>query len=189
MKKIFCSLVMATIFLLSSTAMAIGFEETVTEEADFASLKTLAVALPMHYKAEITEPTAIEFADILSNAARVSKLKVIPYDDMIENIWHDARIDIKALPDTESRKIFNENVAKYADAYVTVTSANNDKYVQFFFEVRDTKDNSMMYILSVQSREYGKNLRGYTKASEEFYKKFDLVIEKQIKKAKKAKKN
>ena len=49
MKKFFWSLTMATIFLMSSVAFAIGFEETLAEDADLTSIKNLAVALPMHY--------------------------------------------------------------------------------------------------------------------------------------------
>ena len=189
MKKFFWSLTMATIFLMSSVAFAIGFEETLAEDADLTSIKNLAVALPMHYKVEVTEPTAEEFGDIVSNAGRLSNLTVISYDDMVDNIWRDARVDIKALADTESRKIYNEHVAAYADAYVTATSANNNKYVQFFFEVRDAKSGDMMYVFSTQSRYYGKDLKGYTRACEDFYKQLNVVIEKQIKDLRKKKKS
>ena len=188
MKKFFCSLLMATIFLVSSTAMA-AFEETVPKDADLGSIKTLAVALPMHYKVEATEPNAEEFAEIIYNASRVSTHQTISYDDIVDNIWKDSRVDIKALNDSESRKIFNENVAKYADAYVTVTSANNNKSVQFFFEVRDSQSGDMLYVITIQSRAFGKNLKGYTRACEEFYKKFDVAAEKSMKKSKKKNKD
>jgi len=187
MKKFFWSLTLAAIFLMSSVAMAAGFEETVIEDADLTSIKTLAVALPLHYKVEITEPTAEELGDICSNAGRLSELKIISYDDMVDNIWRDARVDIKALPDIESRKIFNEHVARYADAYVTTTSANNNKYVQFFFEVRNAQSGDMMYIFSTQSKYYSKDLKGYTRACEDFYKQFNVVVAKQIKASRKKK--
>lgn len=184
LKKFFASFVMAAIFLISSTAWA-GYEETIPEGVDLSTVKTLAVALPQHYKIEATEPTMDEFADILSNAARVSKLNVVSYDDMIENIWRDAKVDIKALHDENSKKIYAENVSKYADAYVTATSANNNKFVQFFFEVRDAKTGDLLYMLSTQSRYFSKDLKGYSKACDEFYKTFDSAVQKAEKKSKK----
>ena len=186
MKKFFASFVMATIFLISSTAFA-AFTQTVVEDADFSSVKTLAVALPMHYKVEPTEPTTLELADIVSNASRESDLIVISYDDMIENIWRDSRVDIKALENEEARKIFMNNVANYADAYIMVTSANNNDRMQIFFEVHDAKSSDLLYIYTVQNRHFKKDLRGYSRASEEFYKQFNSVVEKFVKKAKKQK--
>ena len=186
MKKFFASLLTAAVFLFASTAFA-AYEETVVEDEKLAEVKTLAVALPLHYKIEMTEPTVLEFAAILSNAARVSKLQVVTYDDMVENIWRDAKVDIKALYDDNSKKIYLENVAKHADAYVIATSANNNKFIQFFFDVYDTKNSELIYRLSTQSRYYSRDLKGYTKACEEFYKQFDSEIEKAVKKARKKK--
>ena len=183
MKKFFASLFMAAIFLYSSVAMA-AYEETVNEDSDLGSIKTLAIALPMHYKIELTEPNVMEFSDIIFNAGRLAQCEIISYDDIVDNIWHDAKIDIKALADNDSRRIFTENVAKYADAYLLVTSANNNKFNQFFFEVRDAKDGSMMYLFNTQSRYYGKNLKGYTKACEDFYGRFNSVVQKAAKKKK-----
>lgn len=178
MKKFIWSLFMAAIFFVNSVANA-AYEETISEDADFSSIKKLAVALPLHYKVEITEPTADEFGDILSNAGRLAEnITVISYDDIVDMLWEDVKIDIKALNEKESRKIFNENISKYADAYVTATSANNNRFLQIFFEVRDSKTGKIMYVFNTQSRNYGKNLKGYTKASEDFYKRFNSVMKK-----------
>ena len=186
MKKFFCSLLMAAIFFVNSAAMA-AYEETVTKDADIASIKTLAVALPMHYKIEITEPNPEEFADIVSNAGRLANLKILAYDDVVDEIWNDVRIDIKALNDKESRKIFTDNISKYADAYVLATSANNNKITQIFFEVRDSKTDEVMYVFNTQSRRYSKDLKGYTRACEDFFKRFNIVVEKAVKDSRKKK--
>lgn len=186
LKKIFASLLMAVMFLISTQAFA-AHEETVVDESKLAEVKTLAVALPMHFKIEATEPTVLEFAAILSNAARISKVPVVTYDDMVENIWRDARVDIKALYDDNAKKIYLENVGKHADAYVIATSANNNKYTQFFFDVYDAKTADLIYRLSTQSRGYSKDLKGYTKACEDFYKQFDKVVEQAVKSARKKK--
>ena len=185
MKKFFASILMAAMFFISSTALA-AHEETIPEGADLSIVQNLAVASPQHFKTEMTEPTIDEFAAILSNAARISKqVHVVTYDDMVENIWRDVKVDIKALHDENSKKIYFDNVGKYADAYVTATSANNNKYTQFFFEVRNAKSGEMLYLLTTQSRYYSKDLKGYTKACEDFYKNFDAAVQKAVKKAKK----
>ena len=173
MKKFFASILMAAMFLISSTALA-AHEETIPEGADLSIVQNLAVASPQHFKTEMTEPTIDEFAAI-----------VVTYDDMVENIWRGAKVDIKALHDENSKKIYFDNVGKYADAYVTATSANNNKYTQFFFEVRNAKSGEMLYLLTTQSRYYSKDLKGYTKACEDFYKNFDAAVQKAVKKAKK----
>ena len=186
MKKFFVTFFMSVIFFISATASA-AYEETVTDSAGLAEVKTLAVAFPMHYKVEPTEPTADDFSAIISNASRVSKLKVLSYDEIVDDIWADASIELKALEENEARKIFNERVAKFADAYLLVTSANNNKYVQFFFEVRDSRTGNVLYTFITQSRFYSKNLKGYTKACEDFYKRLDVVHEKAVKDSRKKK--
>ena len=186
MKKFFSTFLLGVIFFISATASA-AYEETVTDSATLSEAQTFAVAFPMHYKIEATEPTADDFSAIISNASRVSKLKVLSYDEVVDAIWEDASIELKALEENEARKIFNERIAKFADAYILVTSANNNKYVQFFFEVRDSKTGNVLYTFTTQSRYYSKNLKGYTRACEDFYKRLDSVHEKAVKDSKKKK--
>ena len=189
LKKFFATFLFAAMFLYSSITSA-AYLETVTEGVDLSQIKVLAVGLPMHYKMEITEPTQDEFAAIVSNGSHVVKnFLVISYDDIIENVWRDSKIELKALQDAEARKIFKEHVAKYADAYVVATSANNNKFIQFFFEVRNSKTGEIMYVYTTQSRHYGRNLKGYSLACEDFYKRFDILMENAIKSAKKKNKN
>ena len=186
-KKIFTAFFFVAIFFISATTFA-AYEETITEGADFSSLKTFAIALPSHYKIEATEPTAEEFADILSNASRLANFKVLSYDEVVDLVWKDARVELKALQGPEAAKIFNQYVYKYADAYILLTSANNNKHTQFFFEVRKTSDGSLLYVFNTQSKFYSKDLKGYTRACEEFYKRFNSVMEKAIKDSGKKKK-
>ena len=180
MKKIFSALLLLAIFLTSTVAMA-AFKEEVTEGADIASIKRLAVTLPMHYKAEDTEPERAEFTQIIFNASKAARCYVISYDEIAANIARDTGVDIKNLQDVDARKTFNANISKYADAYILVTTANNSKKVQFFFEVYDAKSNELVYLLTTQSSEIGKNSKDYGKACENFYKKFDAAAEKNLK--------
>ena len=189
MKKIFSALLLA-VMLLTSTAAFAAYKEDIPEGADLASVKRLAIAFPQHYKVEDTEPTADEFAKVIFAASRVARCYVISYDEIAANILRDTGVDITALSDLEARKIYNENVAKYADAFLTVATANNIKKVQFFFEVQNAQSGEMVYLLTTQNGELGKNSKDYLKACENFYKQFDKAAEKSIKDAaKKSKKD
>lgn len=188
MKKIFATLLMLAVMLTSTVAMA-AFKETISENADIAAVKRLAVALPMHYKIEDAEPTVEEFTRIISDAGKVARCYVISYDEMAKNIKNDTGVEIDSLQEEDARKAFSASVGKYADAYVLVTTANNNKKPQFFFEVFDAKSGDLIYVLTTQSRNIGKNSKDYGKACEDFYKKFDAAAEKSLKDAqKKAKK-
>lgn len=180
MKKIFTTLLLLAAMLTSTVAMA-AYNETVTEGADIASIKRLAVALPMHYKVEETEPTFEEFIKIIFDASKAARCYVISYDEIAANIQRDTGVDIKNLNDADSRKTYNANISKYADASVIVTTANNGKKPQFFFEVYDAKSGELVYLLTTQSSEIGKNSKDYGKACEDFYKKFDAAAEKNLK--------
>ena len=192
MKKIFCTLLMLSIMLTSAVAMA-AFEETISEDADITAINSLAVALPKHYRMEASEPSVADFIKIIFDAGKTSKHKIVSYREVTREIMNSTGIDVNALQDANARKVYNDHVAKYADAYIVVTTANNLKKTQFFFEVYDSNTQKLLYLLTVQSRNYGKDNKGYTKACEEFYQRFDEAVEKTIKDAakqeKKAKKN
>ena len=180
MKKFFATILMLAIFLTSMVAMA-AFKEEVTEGADIASIKRLAVALPMHYKVEDAEPTLEEFTKIIFDASKAARCYVISYDEIATNIQRDTGVDIKSLQPADSRKNYAANISKYADAFVVVSTANNSKRIQFFFEVFDAKSGDLVYYLTTQSNSIGKNSKDYGKACEDFYKKFDAAAEKNLK--------
>ena len=188
MKKIFATLLMLAVMLTSTVAMA-AFKEDVAEDADIAAIKRLAVALPMHYKSEDAEPTVEEFTRIIFDASKVARCYVISYEDIARNIKNDTGVEIESLQEEDARKAFSASVGKYADAYVVVTTANNNKKPQFFFQVFDAKSGDLLYVLTTQGGGIGKNSKDYGRACEDFYKKFDAAAEKNLKDAqKKAKK-
>ena len=180
MKKFFTAFLLTAMLLVSSVAMA-AYNETVPEDSEIASVKRLAIAFPRHYKTLDTEPTEEELASIMFNASRVARCYVISYDDIAANIKKDTGIDIKELDENESQKIFAKNVGKYADGFVAVTTATNSKKVQFFFDVYKAGGETLVYSLTTQNGDLGRDLKGYTKACEDFYKKFDVAAEQKIK--------
>ena len=179
MKKIFTAFLLTTMLLISSVAFA-AYNETVPEDSEISSVKRLAIAFPRHYKTLDTEPTEAELASIMANASRVARCYVISYDEIAENIKKDTGVEIKELDYNEAEKVFESNVGKYADAYVIVTTATNSKKVQYFFDVYKP-DETPIYSLTTQSGDISRDLKGYTKACEDFYKKFDAAAEQKIK--------
>ncbi len=186
MKKILCSLIMLAALLISTTALA-AYKETLTEGADLGAIKRLAVALPDYYRTEIVEPEFDDFIQIIFDASKSSRLYVISYDEIAASIQRDTGVDIKALDAVESRRVYEENISKYADAALRVSVANNPKKVQFLFEVQNVTDGEPLYILTTQSGSIGKNSKDYLKACEEFYSRFGSAIDKYLKDAKKKK--
>lgn len=187
MKKIFSALLLTAMLLISSAAFA-AYNETVPDDSDIASVKRLAIAFPRHYKTLDTEPTDVELAAIMENASRVARCYVISYDEIAANIKKDTGVDINELNYNEAQKVFEENVGKYADAYVIVTTATNSKRVQYFFDVY-TPDEESVYSLTTQNRDLSRDLKGYTKACEDFYKKFDAAAEVKLKSDEKKRKD
>ncbi len=188
MKKIFATLLMLAV-MLTSTVVFAAYKEDMPEDADIASIKRLAVALPMHYKSEDAEPTVEEFTKIIYDASKVARCYVISYDEIAANIRRESGVDIQSLQEEDARKAYSASVGNYADAYVIVTTANNNKKPQFFFQVFDAKTGDLVYVLTTQGGGIGKNSKDYGRACEDFYKKFDAAAEKSIKDAqKKAKK-
>ena len=179
MKKIFTAFLLTTMLLISSVAFA-AYNETVPEDSEISSVKRLAIAFPRHYKTLDTEPTETELASIMANASRVARCYVISYDEIAENIKKDTGVEIKELDYNEAEKVFESNVGKYADAYVIVTTATNSKKVQYFFDVYKP-DETPIYSLTTQSGDISRDLKGYTKACEDFYKKIDAAAEQKIK--------
>lgn len=189
MKKIFSALLM-TIFLLTSATALAAFKETIPEGADLGAVKRLAIAWPQHYKVEDTEPTDEEYAQLLYEASKVARCYVASYDEIAAQIKKDTGIDIKTLERREARKVFEENVGKYADAYFVATTANNNRNTQFFYAVYKPGDNSLIYEYTSQVGMAGKSAKDYRRDAESFYKQFDLTAIKVTKEAaKKARKN
>ena len=97
MKKFFVALLMLAVMLTSTVAMA-AYRETITENANIASIKRLAIAFPKYFKSEIAEPTAEEFTQIIFDASRAARCYVISYDEIADNIQRDTGVDITSLP-------------------------------------------------------------------------------------------
>ena len=182
MKKFFVALAMLAIFLTSSVALA-AYEENIEEDADLRTIKTMAVAMPNYYKIEDAEPTIDELTKTIYAAGRdISSHDIISYEDVAAAVRRDTGVDIYSLNPVEAEKIFNANIAKYADTYMITTVANNSGKPWLFFYVYNAADQKLLYTYSLQSNTIGKNAKDYRKAAENFYKQFDQTSEKNLSK-------
>lgn len=182
MKKFFVALAMLATLLTSTVAMA-AFEETIIEDAELSAVKKLAIALPDFYKVVDREPSLTELTKMLADAGKAhSALEIVTYDDVASAIRRDTGINIYSLDIPEADKIFKENVAKYADAYLVVTIANNSDKAWLFYYIYDAADTKLMYAYQVQGHLIGRTTKDYTNATRDFFKQFDSAAAKSLNK-------
>ena len=175
-------LLVAAVILTSTRALAATHEQ-IMEGVDLTTIKRLAVAYPNHYKAEMMsdEPNIEALIEMLNTASKAKNFYVVPYYEVVESIKSDAGVDITTLDFREAKATFEDNVGTYADAFVTLTTANNDDPTTFLFKIQNARTGQLMYTLQINSRTFGKNAKGYNGACEMFYKTLDTAIEKQSK--------
>lgn len=178
------SILICAAFLLTSTTAFAAIQEQIIDGVDLTRIHRLAVAYPNHYKYDMVsdEPTIEALIEMLGTANKSTRFTVIPYNDIVDVIKKDRNIDITALDYRESKKAFEDNISKYADAYLTLTTANNDDPTTFLFKIQDAQTGDVMYLLTIKSRSFRKNANGYNSACELFYKTLDAAIAKAAKK-------
>lgn len=154
---------------------------TVQEGADLTSIKRIAVAAPLYTPVDDKAPNKEMLTQIVADASRVARGYVISYDAVVEGIKNSMNVDIKALDRRQSAKIYKENVANYADAYVVVTVANNSR-TTFFFDVFKVGTNELLYTYEIlANKSEGDTVATYNNMCEQFYKHFDRSVDEQIK--------
>lgn len=154
---------------------------TVQEGADLTSIKRIAVAAPLYTPVDDKAPSKDMLTQIVSDASRVARGYVISYDAVVEGIKNSMNVDIKALDRRQSAKIYKENVANYADAYVVVTVANNSR-TTFFFDVFKVGTNELLYTYEIRAnKSEGDTVNTYNNMCEQFYKHFDRSVDDQVK--------
>lgn len=184
MLKKFSLAILTALLLLTSTKVFAAVNEQVMDNDSLLQIKRLAVAYPNHYKFDKVsdEPTIEALIEMLGTANKSTKFYVIPYAEIVESIKKDKGVDITALDYRESKKVFEENVANYADSYLTLTTANNDDPTTFLFKIQNAQTGNVIYLAQISSRSFRKNSNGYNSACELFYKTLDIAMEKALKK-------
>ena len=90
-----------------------------------------------------------------------------------QNIMNDTHVNINTLDRRQASKVFKENIAKYADAYVVTTVANNSRTI-FFFDVYKAGTNELMYTYEIAEDGSDKDdVTTYMSMTQQFYKNFE----------------
>ena len=182
----FMKMTLAIMFAFMVMAANVACEaaaETIDNGAELARVKRLAIGYPDYYKTLEKEPTTEEFIKAIFDASKVARTYIISYDEMATHIKQDTGIDIKVIPKMDARRIFKEQVYKYADGYLIVTLANNSR-VTMFCDVYAVNTNERVYSLQIPGNKSddSKNFKSYKTLAEEFFRTFDRAAQAEAKK-------
>ena len=162
-------------------AFANADKVTIPEGADIVSVKRLALAAPL-YTPTKDAPTKEELLASMYDASSVARCYVLSYDMVAADIQKNTGVDIKSLDRRQAAKVYKENVAADADAYVVLTVANNSRIV-FFYDIYRSGTNELLYTYQiVANRSQKANMETYKALSEQFYKNFERSANEQAKK-------
>jgi len=162
-------------------AFANADKVTIPEGADIVSVKRLALAAPL-YTPTKDAPTKEELLASMYEASNVARSYVLSYDMVAADIQKNTGVDIKSLDRRQAAKVYKENVAADADAYVVLTVANNSRIV-FFYDIYRSGTNELLYTYQiVANRSQKANMETYKALSEQFYKNFERSANEQAKK-------
>ena len=170
-----------TLFAVQAGASPYSDKVTLPEGATITNVNRLAVGAPLYVQVEETAPSIEILTQVISDASRITQANIVTYDAVAAGIQTDKGIDIKALPRREAAKVFKENVASYADAYIILTVANNSR-TTFFFDVYRSGSNELLYTYEVRANKSdGNTVATFAALSEQFYKNWQRSVEDQNK--------
>ena len=170
-----------TLFGVQAGASAYSDKVTLPEGAVITNVNRLAVGAPLYVQVEDTSPSLEILTQIVSDASRITRANIVPYDMVVKGIQESKGVDLKTLPRRDAAKIFKENVADYADAYIILTVANNSR-TTFFFDVYRSGSNDLLYTYEVRANKSdGNTVATFSSLSEQFYKNWQRSVEEQNK--------
>ena len=170
-----------TLFAVQAGASPYSDKVTLPEGAVITNVNRLAVGAPLYVQVEETAPSIEILTQVISDASRITHTNIVTYDAVVNGIQTDKGIDLKSLPRRDAAKIFKENVASYADAYIILTVANNSR-TTFFFDVYRSSSNELLYTYEVRANKSdGNTVATFSSLSEQFYKNWQRSVEAQNK--------
>jgi hypothetical protein len=181
--KRFVQILMVLCLMIFSTSVALANSDkaTIIDNADITSIHRLALGKPLYLPRDEKAPSVEQLIKIESEASKVARMYVLPYDQMTDSIKNDAKVDISNLERHKAAKIFQDNAAKYSDAYVILTVANDNRTV-FFFDVYKSGTNQLLYTYEIfANRSEDDNDTTFQNLCEQFYKNFERSIASQQK--------
>lgn len=188
MKKFICTLSFLAMMLFGFTAAFAAPAEltnVIDENYDLKSIKTMAVATPYYkpsaqslYLNEKKRPNAPKI--VTTDMIVQSAIDVANEDDIAINMISDKQInsailnstgvDITSLNKADAKKLYKDNIGKYADAYVMFTFSN-DSFVSMTADIYDAKTNKwiLSYRISVGGTE-NDTIQNYNMFMHKFYR-------------------
>ncbi len=184
MKK-FIQIFLLVVFMAAScpSAMAYWEEGKLQEGQSISDIKTVAIAAPLYTEKKDT-PTLEEFVNVLNTrGAKVSpkKYTVVPYDVIAKDVLQKTGKDLYKLARIPAARVFKNNVANYADAYIVPTVTMSRRSV-LFFEVYSAATSDLLYTYQIiLAPDEPDNVRTYSDMVSLFYDEFAAAIETQKK--------
>ena len=170
-----------TLFAAQAGASPYSDKVTLPKGAVITNVNRLAVGAPLYVQVEDTSPSLEILTQVVSDASRITQANIVPYDTVVKGIKEAKGVDLKSLPRRDAAKVFKENVANYADAYIILTVANNSR-TTFFFDVYRSGSNDLLYTYEVRANKSdGNTVATFSKLSEQFYKNWQRSVEEQNK--------
>ncbi|WP_196605325.1 hypothetical protein [Pectinatus haikarae] len=161
------------------------------ESFDLSSIHSIAVAAPNYIQTKTgPAPDAVTalIAQTGFDSRDLKNITIIPYSVIAENMKNESGIDLQTSDRNTAKKLFKENAAKYADAYLVVTIANDSRVV-LFYDLYSSKTSSYLYSYRVIGGGQGdNNINSYKSFNELFYKGLSDSIKEQHKDDSKTKK-
>ncbi len=184
MKKIFQLFVFAVVLVVGAP-MAFAYTEKpeVQPGADITVVKAFALAAPEYTPIE-GAPTYQDLIRIQNNAEGVSKRKIVTYDYISEELFHQMGEDIRQIDRRLAKQIFRNKVGSFADSYVVLTVVNGRrKYgTAFYFDVFKSGTNELLFSYMIMAdKNDPDDEKNYKMMMDKFYKNFEWAAEKQQK--------
>ncbi len=180
--------ILAVVFMLSSCPSALAYTEMIKpqEGQTIADVETLAICAPLYTpKGEV--PTVDEYVQILNTSGeKILKGSIVPYETVAQGIRQKTGKDIYLMDRRPAKKVFEQNVSDYADAYV-VPTVTMSRLTVFFFDVYRSSTNELIYSYEIiMEGDDTNDVKTYTEMVGKFYKNFKWSAEAQRKEQKEA---
>lgn len=184
MKRIFQLFVFTMMFVLSAP-MAFAYTEKseVQEGADITTVKAFALAAP-EYTPLDGAPSYQDLIRIQNTTEGVTKRKIVTYDYISEELFHQMGEDIRQIDRRLSKQIFRKKVENFADSYVVLTVVNGRRKfgTAFYFDVFRSGTNELLYAYMIMAdKNDPDDEKNYKMMMDKFYKNFEWAAEKQQK--------
>lgn len=180
--------ILAVVFMIGSCPSALAYVETVKpqEGQTIADVETLAIGAPF-YTAKEGVPTLEEYIQILNTSGeKILKGNIVTYDTVAQGIRQRTGKDVYTMDRRPAKRIFEQNVSDFADAYVVSTVTMSRRTV-FFFDVYRAATNELLYSYEIIMESDDPNdVKTYTEMVGKFYKNFNWSAESQKKNQKEA---